>query len=168
MLAACPAVDLAELESPTALVPSQPFVVVARIDLAKAVATPSPTATPLSGRAHVAVRLPEGFQAKGAYVAGDDEHVLTPAPIVAAAYEDAHRAEGARWHAFVTHLHTGLGANTLVRVRFEFTAAKVLPATSRLVFSAGLAPSYPGWPRLPSKFRALDVPTAPAAPRVAP
>lgn len=160
-LSACPAVLVAELRAPASIAPGEPFTVVAQLRLSEAVAGSPRTPRALAGRAHLAVRVPVGFEVRGAYLVGDDEHTLTSAPIVSEAYRAAHPGGDARWFGFVTRLHTGLSLDATVRVRLRFTAAATLTDESAVAFGAGLAPSYPGWPNLPAKLRVLTLKAKP-------
>lgn len=117
-----------------------------------------------SGRAHVALLLPDGWDVvSGDYATAGTSGALRrwplwKAPAVAEGYERAVPKSGHRWVGLVTFLHTGLEGPS----RFTGTVTLRPPAaagTAPVEVSVGIgpAPTYSGWSRRLAVERTLRI-----------
>jgi hypothetical protein len=134
----CPWPDAVKIQAPPSYRPGEPFEVRSRVTLGAAPA-------PRSGRVHLALRLPPGWRARGLYRLEGQALHLHPAPVVAERY-------GKGWTAFVSHLHTDLGAGVEVGAVLVVEPAPGAEGDVAIEVAAGPAPRHPGWD-VPGKGR---------------
>jgi hypothetical protein len=144
--AACPWVDALEIRAPSRFRPGEPVPVRAELRL--------PPGGPWTGRLHVALRLPAGWNAEGRYEISGQARALHPAPVVAERYEARMPSPGARWVAFVSHLHTDVHSGADLRAELILTPPRGA-GDAAIEIAAGPAPSYPGWRQVRRPFRSL-------------
>jgi len=148
VLCACPGLAAVDVKTTPPRAPGEPFVLDARVTI-KDLLKLQPEELPrkgFSGRARLGVRAPSGWTVHGRYQLDGTTYDLMPAPMVAKELsERGPEKAGERWFGFVTHLHTGLAADTPVELVLFATPPAAARGDAELAIVAGPAPHYPRW-----------------------
>jgi hypothetical protein len=152
--AACPWPGEVEIRAPATYRPGEPLRFQALVSF-------PPGAAGASGRGHLALYLPPGWEASGSYRLGERSYSLHPAPVVSAHYAGDRPRPGARWVGFVSFLHTGLPAATTVTVELTLRPPDPCQETVLIGIAAGMAPPYPGWNEIAGAQRSVTLRPAP-------
>jgi hypothetical protein len=135
---ACPWPKEVEIQAPATFRPGEP------VRLRALVSFPASMAG-ASGRGHLALQLPAGWEATGSYRLGERSYPLHPAPVVAAHHASEHRGPGTHWVGFVSFFHADLRARSIAVVEVTLRPPALFKQRAVIGIAAGLAPPYPGW-----------------------